>query len=235
MGQDIVFGAGGFAPGTAAGRRLLAHELAHVVQQDGAPPRIMRAPKPPTPPTTLTLPLEGVDMPWIGSSPNLNSSDLGYLRDSRYFWNEYRGCWPEQLSRTNRVLIASNHAPIVDPTWLKYHPQHGAFVGDTLEHHHVGQGSRCVPYSGAAARAPTPSSTRNYAKYGPPRALIAGGEPTLPPRPTGAGHRREVERHVDREGRLPAAPDRLPDVPPGSPLGVGAGRPTRQDQDVRRR
>ncbi|MDH6243227.1 DUF4157 domain-containing protein [Mycobacterium sp. OTB74] len=32
-GTDIVFGAGEFAPGTAGGDRLLAHELAHVVQQ----------------------------------------------------------------------------------------------------------------------------------------------------------------------------------------------------------
>jgi hypothetical protein len=34
VGSDIVFGAGRYAPGTAAGRHLLAHELTHVVQQD---------------------------------------------------------------------------------------------------------------------------------------------------------------------------------------------------------
>jgi len=33
-GQDIVFGAGEYAPKTTEGRRLLAHELTHVVQQD---------------------------------------------------------------------------------------------------------------------------------------------------------------------------------------------------------
>ncbi len=33
MGQDVVFGAGEYAPETIAGRRLLAHELTHVVQQ----------------------------------------------------------------------------------------------------------------------------------------------------------------------------------------------------------
>jgi Domain of unknown function (DUF4157) len=33
MGEDIVFGANRFAPGTNEGRWLLAHELAHVVQQ----------------------------------------------------------------------------------------------------------------------------------------------------------------------------------------------------------
>jgi hypothetical protein len=32
-GHNIVFGAGRFAPGTHTGRRLIAHELAHVVQQ----------------------------------------------------------------------------------------------------------------------------------------------------------------------------------------------------------
>jgi hypothetical protein len=35
-GKNIVFGPGRFAPGTHDGRRLLAHELAHVVQQAGA-------------------------------------------------------------------------------------------------------------------------------------------------------------------------------------------------------
>ena len=35
VGRDMVFGAGKYAPGAAGGRRLLAHELAHVVQQSG--------------------------------------------------------------------------------------------------------------------------------------------------------------------------------------------------------
>src|ERR1043165_5428087 len=33
VGRDVVFGSGRYAPGTSEGRRLLAHELAHVVQQ----------------------------------------------------------------------------------------------------------------------------------------------------------------------------------------------------------
>ena len=33
LGQDIVFGGGHYSPGTSAGQRLLAHELAHTVQQ----------------------------------------------------------------------------------------------------------------------------------------------------------------------------------------------------------
>jgi hypothetical protein len=35
VGQNVVFASGQYAPATAAGRRLVAHELAHVVQQNG--------------------------------------------------------------------------------------------------------------------------------------------------------------------------------------------------------
>ena len=35
VGSDVVFAAGRYAPGTHEGRRLLAHELTHVVQQSG--------------------------------------------------------------------------------------------------------------------------------------------------------------------------------------------------------
>ena len=35
VGRDIVFGAGQYAPATEAGRRLIAHELTHVLQQRG--------------------------------------------------------------------------------------------------------------------------------------------------------------------------------------------------------
>jgi hypothetical protein len=36
VGRDLVFGAGKYAPDTAAGQHLIAHELTHVVQQTGA-------------------------------------------------------------------------------------------------------------------------------------------------------------------------------------------------------
>jgi hypothetical protein len=44
VGHNVVFGSGRFAPGTHKGRRLLAHELAHVVQQssNGKPGIIQR-------------------------------------------------------------------------------------------------------------------------------------------------------------------------------------------------
>ncbi len=46
VGQDVVFGAGQFAPQTTEGRRLLAHELTHVVQSVPQG-RILRTPQEP--------------------------------------------------------------------------------------------------------------------------------------------------------------------------------------------
>jgi hypothetical protein len=42
IGRDVYFGPGRYAPETAEGRRLIAHELAHVRQQEAAAPRIQR-------------------------------------------------------------------------------------------------------------------------------------------------------------------------------------------------
>jgi len=41
-GNDIVFGAGEFSPDTRTGRHLLAHELTHVVQQQGSANQVVR-------------------------------------------------------------------------------------------------------------------------------------------------------------------------------------------------
>ena len=47
LGRDIVFGAGEYSIATGEGTRLLAHELAHVVQQQGSQGPIQRQPKKP--------------------------------------------------------------------------------------------------------------------------------------------------------------------------------------------
>ncbi len=53
VGRDVVFGPGEYAPGSQEGQRLLAHELAHVVQQDrsgaGAPSQGLRIGSPSSP------------------------------------------------------------------------------------------------------------------------------------------------------------------------------------------
>jgi hypothetical protein len=50
MGHHVVFGEGRFSPGTESGRRLLAHELTHVVQQRGGATSVQRDPKKDAPP-----------------------------------------------------------------------------------------------------------------------------------------------------------------------------------------
>ncbi len=43
VGRDVVFRSGAYQPGTRTGKRLLAHELTHVVQQSNSTDRIFRA------------------------------------------------------------------------------------------------------------------------------------------------------------------------------------------------
>jgi Domain of unknown function (DUF4157) len=50
VGHDIVFGAAQFSPGTNSGRRLLAHELTHVVQQSVGASMLRAQPKKKAPP-----------------------------------------------------------------------------------------------------------------------------------------------------------------------------------------
>jgi hypothetical protein len=47
IGNDLIFHAGAYRPGTPEGNRLLAHELAHVVQQADGRPRAHEADAPP--------------------------------------------------------------------------------------------------------------------------------------------------------------------------------------------
>ena len=67
IGSDIVFGAGQYAPGTAAGQRLLAHELAHVVHHPTAP-GLHRQALPLEPPV---MPPEFTPMPEFAPLPEL--------------------------------------------------------------------------------------------------------------------------------------------------------------------
>lgn len=62
MGRDVVFAAGQFSPHTTDGRRLLAHELTHVVQQGtagegNAPPHLQRLGDPKEAPKGMRCPI----------------------------------------------------------------------------------------------------------------------------------------------------------------------------------
>jgi len=55
-GKNVVFGAGQYSPYTSSGKKLLAHELTHVVQQGNV---IKRQPTSSTPTKTLNIPVIG--------------------------------------------------------------------------------------------------------------------------------------------------------------------------------
>ena len=83
VGRDVVFDAGQYAPDTTRGRRLLAHELTHVLQQDAGGEGMVQR-QTPGPPDELPLPprcsivfdgdrfgpkLKCEGLPGIGSTP----------------------------------------------------------------------------------------------------------------------------------------------------------------------
>ena len=78
-GHDIVFGAGQYRPETAAGKRLLAHELAHVVQQAApagasGPSVLYRQPVPATTPIDPKFSIVGApDVTAVPSGQEINS------------------------------------------------------------------------------------------------------------------------------------------------------------------
>jgi uncharacterized protein DUF4157/lysine-specific metallo-endopeptidase family protein len=60
VGNNVVFGAGQYAPNTNVGRQLLAHELTHVAQQSIHPQSLMTLQRQQRPQTTVTLASEGL-------------------------------------------------------------------------------------------------------------------------------------------------------------------------------
>jgi Domain of unknown function (DUF4157) len=84
LGSDIVFGAQEYAPETPAGRHLLAHELTHVVQQEGdttAAAAVQREPEggtkaPPTVAKGLSEGVQGYMEGADGGAADLEDEDL---------------------------------------------------------------------------------------------------------------------------------------------------------------
>jgi Domain of unknown function (DUF4157)/Novel toxin 16 len=90
-GNDIYFNEGRYAPGSTAGRRLLAHELVHTVQQTGAVGRqIQRQPQPPAP--AAPLPGAGLvppgDCSWAEHRLLQDEVDRACDRDTRCTQND---------------------------------------------------------------------------------------------------------------------------------------------------
>jgi RHS repeat-associated protein len=75
-------------------------------------------------------------------APGGRTNAAGYPRNSVWFWEQVRNSRPEYFSEGNleRIQATSPRSPVVDEQWIKYHPQHQSFKGETLVHHHIGRG-----------------------------------------------------------------------------------------------
>jgi len=85
VGRHIVFGAGQYAPETSAGRKLLAHELTHVVQQRKGGPAVQRKIKFTDPTPARENPIKRVlSEPTLGYTlPTVNGKALPDLKTAR--------------------------------------------------------------------------------------------------------------------------------------------------------
>ena len=93
VGHNMVFDAGRFAPATTDGRRLIAHELAHVVQQSGCAPTVQRQPAPTADPTAEPpanpIPLEEQLDAQLDAEKALRLK-WSRRRDKEYAWSQGR-------------------------------------------------------------------------------------------------------------------------------------------------
>ena len=119
------------------------------------------------PVSPLVIPKEGIDMPWVGVGKGINSSELGYRRDSDFFWKQYRKRWAQQLSAENIGRIQSGQAPVVDETWVKYHPEHRRLRGSDFGASSFGTGI-------ASSAAPGETPRRLHRVSPAPRQVVRG-------------------------------------------------------------
>lgn len=134
-GRDIVFGAGEFAPETSRGRRLLAHELTHVLQQSapGAARSIQRQLFPPVPiivnpGTPAAAPVE------INAVDARQETSLPWYAPWRYT-GPVAGALRGDVTMTNVVSMVNNviailHGRIIDRLNILDHGNaHGLEIG----------------------------------------------------------------------------------------------------------
>ena len=78
VGQDVVFGAGQYAPGTTTGQRLLAHELTHVVQQRNIHPTAV-----PSPNGSVNISLLSGALPMIAKQIDVEETVAGLEEENK--------------------------------------------------------------------------------------------------------------------------------------------------------
>jgi hypothetical protein len=95
VGHNVVFGAGHYSPASAEGQKLIAHELAHVLQQNGSAKaiRLQRKPAP------------------VAASPTLEESDKSWIKAfglREWFKGVIQG-WEEIQAQYEAATAANFH------------------------------------------------------------------------------------------------------------------------------
>jgi len=113
-GSEVVFGPGQYAPHTAAGRQLLAHELTHVVQGAGARADLLSAPGSPAEREAdgvaadyaagralrrVREPAAGIHRNWLGSSSEVSQSVTETITNAPAYpdWNNKTFTWTSRF------------------------------------------------------------------------------------------------------------------------------------------
>jgi hypothetical protein len=119
VGRDVVFGPGHYAPGTLAGRRLLAHELTHVVQQ-GHAARIQRQPdespsEPPAPTMTDVEDSAQTDTSTVQPEGNIEPLEASYVSKDVSPDETSTPRTEDETSTPRAELVAKFAGPVVSP------------------------------------------------------------------------------------------------------------------------
>jgi hypothetical protein len=94
-----------------------------------------------------------------GSQPH---NAAGWLRSAPFYFAELLLRHPEFFSVANRLLIAIGKSPIVDLQWIDHHLGHSRFLGQLLDHHHLGRGSRAAAIPSGAHVGPGAHKLNHY-------------------------------------------------------------------------
>ena len=228
VGHHVVFARGRYAPQIASGRALLAHELAHVVQQRAVVQRSAVSPEPETrssqPDNEEDDALRLAAPPVAGSSTEQDAGGVGVLQrqpDGTFLDDVPGGGWPEKDEAAairaevavERACVAATPAdpaecdPAAALTWADFTGRaprgnrFGASTHSSLRERSINTALlRCMPSSASAAGAP---SRGLQAVFNPGRS---GVKPQFanPANPATNGCQRHVarcERFFDRHTR----------------------------------
>jgi hypothetical protein len=94
-------------------------------------------------PESYMKPGSSIDMRNAPSGSATNAA--GYPRNGPWFWRQLKAQQPAAFDAANAAKVRAGQSPVVNDTWVGQYPEHQAFKGQRLVHHHVDQGPIATP------------------------------------------------------------------------------------------